>query len=267
MTPETVLVSIMAVNNEVGVAQDIGAFGKLCKERKVLFHTDAAQMVGKLDIDVKAMNVSMLSLSGHKLYGPKGVGALYVSKRPRVRLEPIISGGGQERGLRSGTLPSPLAIGLGAACQVAQEEMETDHARIKYLSDKFKTRVTNALEKVVLNGSEDSNYPGILNMSFAGVEGESLLMRLPGISLSSGSACTSASLEPSYVLRAMGSDVDLAHSSLRFGIGRFTTEEEMDFTAEELINAVNDLRDLSPLWDMIQEGIDLKSIQWGGGHH
>jgi len=267
MTPETVLVSIMAVNNEVGVAQDIGAFGQLCKDRKVLFHTDAAQMVGKLDIDVKAMNVSMLSLSGHKLYGPKGVGALYVSKRPRVRLEPIISGGGQERGLRSGTLPSPLAIGLGAACQVAQEEMETDHARIKYLSDKFKTRVTNALEKVVLNGSEDSNYPGILNMSFAGVEGESLLMRLPGISLSSGSACTSASLEPSYVLRAMGSDVDLAHSSLRFGIGRFTTEEEMDFTAEELINAVNDLRDLSPLWDMIQEGIDLKSIQWGGGHH
>jgi len=267
LTPETVLVSIMAVNNEVGVQQDIAAFGALCKSKKVHFHTDAAQMVGKIPIDVKAMNISMMSLSGHKIYGPKGIGAIYVSKRPRVRLEPLISGGGQERGLRSGTLPSPLAIGLGAACQVAHEEMENDHQRIKYLSDKFRNRVMSQLEKVVLNGSEESNYPGILNMSFAGVEGESLLMRLPGVSLSSGSACTSASLEPSYVLRAMGSDVDLAHSSLRFGIGRFTTEEEIDFTADELIKAVNGLRDISPLWDMIQEGIDLKSIQWGGGHH
>ena len=204
--------------------------GQLCKDRKILFHTDAAQMIGKLPIDVNAMNISMMSISGHKIYGPKGVGAIYVRRRPRVRLEPLISGGGQERGLRSGTLPHFLAIGMGAACRVAAEEMENDHARIKRLSgrrafyfcdskkilDKFRTRVESELEKVVLNGSVEHNYPGILNMSFAAVEGESLLMSVPGVALSSGSACTSASLEPSYVLRSIGADVDLAHSSIRY---------------------------------------------------
>jgi len=266
MRKDTVLVSIMGVNNEIGVLQDLHGIGQLCKDKKVLFHTDAAQMIGKLPIDVNAMNISMMSISGHKIYGPKGVGAIYVRRRPRVRLEPLISGGGQERGLRSGTLPHFLAIGMGAACRVAAEEMENDHARIKRLSDKFRTRVESELERTVLNGSVEHNYPGILNMSFAAVEGESLLMSVPGVALSSGSACTSASLEPSYVLRAVGADVDLAHSSIRFGIGRFTSEEEIDYTADELIKNVKRLRDLSPLWDMLQEGIDLKSIQWGSGH-
>lgn len=268
ITPNTILVSIMAVNNEIGVLQDLKGIGAICKSRKVLFHTDAAQMIGKLPIDVKEMGISLMSISGHKIYGPKGIGALYISRRPRVRLEPIISGGGQERGYRSGTLPHFLTIGLGAACEVASQEMAADHERIKYLSEKFKSKVESELTHVVFNGSEEYNYPGILNLSFNAVEGESLLMSLPGVALSSGSACTSASLEPSYVLRAIGSDVDLAHSSIRFGIGRFTTEAEIDYTAEELIKHVNRLRDLSPLWDMLQEGIDLKSIQWGGqpGH-
>jgi len=268
MTPNTILVSIMAVNNEIGVLQDLKGIGAICKSRKVLFHTDAAQMIGKLPIDVKEMGISLMSISGHKIYGPKGIGALYISRRPRVRLEPIISGGGQERGYRSGTLPHFLTIGLGAACEVASQEMVADHERIKYLSEKFKSKIESELTHVVFNGSEEYNYPGILNLSFNAVEGESLLMSLPGVALSSGSACTSASLEPSYVLRAIGSDVDLAHSSIRFGIGRFTTEAEIDYTAEELIKHVNRLRDLSPLWDMLQEGIDLKSIQWGGqpGH-
>jgi len=263
---DTSIVSIMAVNNEIGVSQDIEGIGALCKAKGAIFHTDAAQAIGKIPLDVRKMNIGMMSISGHKIYGPKGVGALYVRRRPRVRLQPLMSGGGQERGLRSGTLPHNLVVGLGEACHIAGQEMAEDHARISELTKRFKEKISS-LEKVVFNGDEENGYPGILNLSFAAVEGESLLMSLSGIALSSGSACTSATLEPSYVLRAIGSDIDLAHSSIRFGIGRFTTEEEVDFTAEQLVYHVNRLRDLSPLWDMLQEGIDLKSIQWGSGAH
>lgn len=263
--PDTGLVSIMAVNNEIGVMQDVQAIGELCRKNKIRFHTDAAQAIGKTPIDVKKMNIDLMSLSGHKIYGPKGVGALYVSRKPRVRLDPIISGGGQERGLRSGTLPHNLAIGLGEACRIAQQEMEADKEHCRKLNKRFRERISS-LSHVTFNGDEQGGMENILNLSFAAVEGESLLMSLSGIALSSGSACTSASLEPSYVLRAIGSDVDLAHSSIRFGLGRFTTEEEVDYTADMLVHHVNRLRDLSPLWDMLQEGIDLKSIQWGAHH-
>jgi len=263
--PDTSIVSIMAVNNEIGVAQNLHEIGALCKKNGVLFHTDAAQAVGKIPLDVKEMNVAMMSISGHKIYGPKGIGALYVRRKPRVRLEPMMSGGGQERGYRSGTLPHNLVVGLGEACRIAGEEMEADHLRICQLVERFKSKISS-LEHVTYNGDKEGGIPNILNLSFAAVEGESLLMSLSGIALSSGSACTSATLEPSYVLRAIGADVDLAHSSIRFGFGRFTTEEEVDYTAEQLVHHVNRLRDLSPLWDMLQEGIDLKSIQWGSHH-
>lgn len=263
--PDTSIVSIMAVNNEIGVAQNLQEIGALCKKNGVLFHTDAAQAVGKIPLDVKEMNIAMMSISGHKIYGPKGIGALYVRRKPRVRLEPMMSGGGQERGYRSGTLPHNLVVGLGEACRIAGEEMEADHLRISQLVERFKSKISS-LEHVTYNGDKEGGIPNILNLSFAAVEGESLLMSLSGIALSSGSACTSATLEPSYVLRAIGSDVDLAHSSIRFGFGRFTTEEEVDYTAQQLVHHVNRLRDLSPLWDMLQEGIDLKSIQWGGHH-
>ncbi|KAF6005211.1 cysteine desulfurase [Cyanidiococcus yangmingshanensis] len=259
---DTALVSVMAVNNEIGTRQPIAEIGQLCRERKVFFHCDAAQAVGKIPINVEEMKIDLLSISGHKIYGPKGVGALYVRRRPRVRLEPIINGGGQERGLRSGTLPTPLVVGLGAACQVAEQEMERDHAHVVRLSKRLFDGIVERIPHVKLNGSREYGYPGCLNFSFAYVEGESLLMALKTIAVSSGSACTSASLEPSYVLRALGVDEELAHTSIRFGIGRFTTETEIDYAVHMAEKHVQRLRDMSPLWEMVQEGIDLKSIQW-----
>lgn len=260
--PETSLISVMAVNNEIGVRQPIEEIGKICRKRKVFFHTDAAQAVGKIPVNVNEMNIDIMSISGHKIYGPKGVGALYVRRRPRVRLEPLQSGGGQERGLRSGTVPAPLAVGLGAACELAKMEMSYDHKYISELSDRLIKGITSKLTDVIRNGDPVAWYPGCVNFSFAYVEGESLLMALKDVALSSGSACTSASLEPSYVLRAIGTSEDLAHSSIRFGIGRFTTKEEIDYTVENTIRHVMRLREMSPLWEMVQEGIDLKSIKW-----
>ncbi|KAG2206298.1 hypothetical protein INT47_007312 [Mucor saturninus] len=260
--PDTALVSIMTINNEIGVMQPIEEIGKLCKSRKVFFHTDAAQAVGKVPLDVNAMNIDLLSLSGHKLYGPKGIGAIYVRRRPRVRLEAVQSGGGQERGLRSGTVPHPLVVGLGEACKIANEEMKYDHDRIAKLSKRLIDGIQSQVEEVYRNGDPDHNYPGCVNLSFSYVEGESLLMALKDIALSSGSACTSASLEPSYVLRALGADDEMAHSSIRFGIGRFTTDEEIEFVIKRVTQHVHRLREMSPLWEMVQEGIDIKSIQW-----
>ncbi|KAK1800004.1 hypothetical protein P4O66_006505 [Electrophorus voltai] len=260
--PDTSLVSIMTVNNEIGVKQPIKEIGRICRAKNVFFHTDAAQAIGKIPINVSDLKVDLMSISGHKIYGPKGVGALYVRRRPRVRIEPLQSGGGQERGLRSGTVPTPLVVGLGAACQIAQQEMEYDHGRVSELANRLVQRIMSDVPYVILNGDAEQRYPGCINLSFAYVEGESLLMALKDVALSSGSACTSASLEPSYVLRAIGTDEDLAHSSIRFGIGRFTTEEEVDYTAEKCIQQVKRLREMSPLWEMVQEGIDLKNIQW-----
>ena len=262
ITSETGLVSVMTVNNEIGVVQPVTQIGQLCRDRGVFFHTDAAQAVGKIPMDVNRMGIDLMSISGHKLYGPKGVGALYVRRKPRVRIEALQSGGGQERGIRSGTLPTQLTVGLGAACEIAMNEMQYDSRRIRMLSDRLVNGISNNLSHVIRNGDVERSYPGCVNLSFAAVEGESLLAALKDIALSSGSACTSASLEPSYVLRAIGSDEDLAHSSIRFGIGRFTTEQEVDYTINRTIYHVNRLRELSPLWDMIQEGVDLKSIQW-----
>lgn len=267
MRDDTVLVSIMAVNNEIGTRQPIEEIGALCRSKKIFFHTDAAQMVGKMDINVDDMKVDLMSISGHKVYGPKGIGALYVRRRPRVRLEPIFSGGGQERGLRSGTLPHFLCVGLGAACELAQKEMPYDKEWITYLSNKLENGIKERIPDVIQNGDPEHRYVGCLNYSFAYVEGESLLMALKNIAVSSGSACTSASLEPSYVLRALGVDDELAHSSLRFGIGRFSTEEEVDFVLDLLEKHVSRLREMSPLWEMVQEGIDLKAIQWSQDAH
>ena len=266
---DTILVSVMAVNNEIGTLQPIAEIGELCRSRKIIFHCDAAQMLGKMPIDVDEMKIDLMSMSSHKIYGPKGIGALYVRRRPRVRLEPIMSGGGQERGLRSGTLPHHLCVGFGAACALAEKEMDYDHEWITYLSEKLQKGIEEHIPDVVRNGDPAHNYNGCLNYSFAYVEGESLLMSLKNIAVSSGSACTSASLEPSYVLRALGVDDELAHSSLRFGIGRFTTEAEVDFVLELLQKHVQRLREMSPLWEMVQEGIDLKEIQWtqDAGHH
>jgi len=260
--PDTGLVSIMTVNNEIGVIQPVADIGKICRSKKVFFHTDAAQAVGKIPLDVNSMNIDLMSISGHKVYGPKGVGALYVRRRPRVRVEPLMSGGGQERGLRSGTVPTPLAVGLGAACELASNEMEYDHSHVSRLSELLVSGMTEQLDKVVRNGGPESCYPGCVNLSFFCVEGESLLMALKDVALSSGSACTSASLEPSYVLRALGAEDDMAHSSIRFGIGRFTSEEEVRYTVQRTVKEVERLREMSPLWDMVQEGIDLKTIQW-----
>ncbi|XP_031617218.1 cysteine desulfurase, mitochondrial [Contarinia nasturtii] len=262
MTPDTSLVSIMTVNNEIGVMQPISEIGKLCKSKNVFFHTDAAQAVGKIPINVNESHISLMSISGHKVYGPKGIGALYVRRRPRVRVEALQSGGGQERGLRSGTVPTPLCVGIGAACEIAAKEMSYDHEWMEYLSKILIDRINVALPQVIRNGDPNETYPGCVNLSFAFVEGESLLMALKDVALSSGSACTSASLEPSYVLRAIGADEDLAHSSIRFGIGRFTTKEEIEYIADKCIKHVQRLREMSPLWEMSQEGIDIKSIQW-----
>merc|ERR1719419_719873 len=262
LRPTTSLVSVMTVNNEIGVVQPITEIGKLCRSNKTFFHTDAAQAVGKIPLDVNKMNIDLMSISGHKLYGPKGVGALYVRRRPRVRVEPIQSGGGQERGLRSGTVPTPLCVGLGTACEVAKNEMYNDHQHVTRLANKLVQGISSALPNVIRNGDAEQTYNGCINLSFHCVEGESLLMALKDIAVSSGSACTSASLEPSYVLRAIGADEDLAHSSIRFGIGRFTTDEEVDFTVERTIKEVTRLREMSPLWEMIQDGVDIKTIQW-----
>ncbi|KAL7553039.1 hypothetical protein ACHAWF_016282 [Thalassiosira exigua] len=267
MREDTLLVSVMAVNNEIGTRQPIEEIGRACRKRKVLFHTDAAQMLGKLPIDVNEMNIDLMSLSSHKVYGPKGIGALYVRRRPRVRLEPLFSGGGQERGLRSGTLPHALCAGFGAACELAEREMDIDDAWVRRLSDKLCRGIEERIPMVTRNGHPEARYPGCVNYSFAYVEGESLLMALKNVAVSSGSACTSASLEPSYVLRALGVDDELAHGSLRFGVGRFTAEEEVDFLLDLLEEHVGRLREMSPLWEMVQEGIDLKSIQWSQDAH
>ncbi|EGC47798.1 cysteine desulfurase [Histoplasma capsulatum var. duboisii H88] len=259
--PETALVSIMTVNNEIGVIQPVKEIGALCRSKRVFFHTDAAQAVGKIPIDVNEWNVDLLSISGHKIYGPKGIGACYVRRRPRVRIDPIITGGGQERGLRSGTLAPHLAVGIGEACRIAKEEMEYDAKRIKALSKRLLDGLLS-MEHTSLNGDPEKHYPGCVNVSFAYVEGESLLMALKDIALSSGSACTSASLEPSYVLRALGNSDESAHSSIRFGIGRFTTESEIDYVLKAVRERVSFLRELSPLWELVQEGVDLNTIEW-----
>jgi cysteine desulfurase len=263
ITDKTVLVSIMLANNETGVLQPIAEIGRICHEKKVLFHTDATQALGKVPIDVQAMNIDLMSLSAHKIYGPKGVGALYVRRRkPRVRLTPQIHGGGHERGNRSGTLNVPGIVGFGAAVRIAQTSMAEEGQRIRELRDYMRDRLMSEIPNVVLNGHPERMLPGHLNISFAYIEGESLLMALKDVALSSGSACTSASLEPSYVLRAMGLDDEMAHSSLRMTIGRFTTKAELDHVIELLKKNVARLRDMSPLWEMVQEGIDLNSIQW-----
>eukprot|EP00924_Labyrinthula_sp_SR-Ha-C_P009332 snap_masked-scaffold_2-processed-gene-20.20-mRNA-1 protein AED:0.06 eAED:0.06 QI:0/-1/0/1/-1/1/1/0/447 len=264
----TSLVSIMGVNNEIGVVQPLEKIGQLCKEHKVFFHSDCAQMAGKMPLDVKQMNINLMSISSHKMYGPKGIGALYVQRKPRVRVEPLFSGGGQERGLRSGTLAPFLCVGMGKAAELCEQELSKDMMHVSRLSQKLLDGIQGQLEHVTINGSDKvtERYPGCINLSFAGVEGESLLMALKSMSVSSGSACTSASLEPSYVLRAIGVDEENAHTSIRFGIGRFTTEEEVDFVVDEVVKNVNRLREMSPLWEMIQDGIDLKTIQWTQDH-
>lgn len=260
--PDTGLVSVMAVNNEIGVIQPMEEIGEICKEFKIPFHTDAAQALGKIPIEVDKWNVSLMSLSGHKVYGPKGVGALYMRRRPRIRVEPQMNGGGQERGIRSGTVPTPLVVGFGAACEIAKKEMEYDQKRITELQERMLNGIREKLDFVVVNGSTERRYPGNLNLSFAYVEGESLLMGLKEVAVSSGSACTSASLEPSYVLRALGVDEDMAHTSIRFGIGRFTTEAEIDRAVQLTVQQVKKLRDMSPLYEMVKDGIDIKNIQW-----
>ena len=262
--PDTSLVSIMHVNNEIGVIQDIKAIGDICRERKVLFHTDATQSVGKLPINLAELNVDLLSMSSHKLYGPKGIGALYVRRKPRVRLEAIIHGGGHERGMRSGTLPVHQIVGMGEAYRIAKEEMANEMARLTALRDRLYNGL-KVIEETYVNGSMEHRIGSNLNISFNFVEGESLMMALRDIAVSSGSACTSASLEPSYVLRALGRNDELAHSSIRFTLGRWTTEEEIDYTISLMNSAVQKLRDLSPLWDMFKEGIDLNTIEWS--HH
>ncbi len=258
---DTIVVSIMHVNNEIGVIQDIDAIGEICRDRKIVFHVDAAQSAGKIDIDVEKTKVDLMSFSAHKIYGPKGIGALYVRRKPRVRLEAQMHGGGHERGLRSGTLATHQIVGMGEAFRIAREEMAGDEARIRKLRDRLWNAISD-MEEVYLNGDMDQRIPGNLNVSFNFVEGESLIMALKDMAVSSGSACTSSSLEPSYVLRALGRNDELAHSSIRFTIGRFTTEEEIDHVAGLLKEKVGKLRDLSPLWDMYKEGIDLDSVQW-----
>ena len=258
---DTVVVSVMHVNNEIGVVQDIGAIGKMTRERGIILHVDAAQGAGKIPIDVHEMQVDLMTLSAHKIYGPKGIGALYICRKPRVRLEAQMHGGGHERGLRSGTLPTHQIVGMGEAFRLAREDMAEESARIRALRDRLWDGL-NKMEEVYLNGDLEQRVPGNLNVSFNFVEGESLIMALKDVAVSSGSACTSASLEPSYVLRALGRNDELAHSSLRFTIGRFTTEEEIDYTVALIEQAVQRLRDLSPLWEMYQEGVDLDSVQW-----
>ncbi|MCU8406594.1 IscS subfamily cysteine desulfurase [Vibrio vulnificus] len=264
MRDDTVLVSIMHVNNEIGVIQDIEAIGELCRSRKIIFHVDAAQSAGKVAIDVQKLKVDLISLSAHKIYGPKGIGALYVRRKPRIRLEAQMHGGGHERGFRSGTLPTHQIVGMGEAFRIAKLDMEKDYQHALALRNRLLDGVKD-MEAVTINGDLEQRVPHNLNISFAFVEGESLLMSLKDLAVSSGSACTSASLEPSYVLRALGLNDELAHSSIRFSFGRFTTEEEIDYAIEQIRVAVEKLRDMSPLWDMYKEGIDLNTVEWA--HH
>ncbi len=263
LTDKTILVSIMAANNEIGTLQPIKDIGRLCKKKGVLFHTDAVQAVGKVPVDVEDMSIDLLSLTAHKLYGPKGIGALYVRRKdPRVRLDAMMDGGGHERGMRSGTLPVPGIVGMGLACDLARQEMPAEAQRLIRLREKLNAGITSQLEEVYLNGHPTQRLPGNLNLSFAYVEGEGLMMGIKDVAVSSGSACTSASLEPSYVLKALGLGDELAHSSIRFGLGRFTTEDEIDYVINDVVRAVTHLRDMSPLYEMHKQGIDLKSVQW-----
>ncbi len=265
ITDKTLLISIMGVHNEIGVIQPLEKIGSLCRKHEVFFHTDCAQAVGKMELDVEKMNIDLMSISGHKIYAPKGVGALYIRRKPRVRISSMISGGGQERGMRSGTLSPALCVGLGEACKIYNEEMDKEHK----LLTSFKLLMLNGIRKscadVYLNGSEEHRVPGNLNLSFAYVEGESLMMGIKNLAVSSGSACTSASLEPSYVLKALGVQEELAHTSLRIGFGRFTTENEVKYATDVIVKEVIRLRELSPLWEMAQEGVDISKIKWA--HH
>lgn len=263
ITDRTVLISMMLVNNEIGVIQPVEEVGRIAKERGILFHCDATQGVGKIKVDVQSMGIDLLSFTAHKLYGPKGIGALYVRrKNPRVRLAPMMDGGGHERGMRSGTLNVPGIVGFGRACEIAMEVMEEEAARLLSLREKLRKGIMDSLEEVYLNGHPTRRMPGNLNLSFAYVEGESLLMGLKEIALSSGSACTSATLEPSYVLQALKVSPELAHSSIRFGLGRFNTEEEVDYVIGRVIETVNRLREMSPLYEMAKEGVNLKEVKW-----
>lgn len=266
LTNRTILVSVMLANNEIGTVQPLREIGGLVKEHGALFHTDAVQGIGKIPFDVNDVQADLVSLTAHKLYGPKGVGALYVRRKPRVRLEAQMDGGGHERGLRSGTLNVPGIVGFGRACEIARQEMAAETARIASLRDRLEDGLLGALPHVFRNGSRTHRLPGNSNLSFAYVEGEGLLMALSGVALSSGSACTSASLEPSYVLRALGIGEELAHTSIRFGLGRFTTEEEVDFVLRLTIEKVRFLREMSPLWEMVQQGVDLQRIEWTVAH-
>ena len=261
LRPDTILVSVMYVNNEIGVIQDIPAIGELCRARGIVFHVDSAQATGKVEIDLSTLKVDLMSFSGHKTYAPKGVGALYVRRKPRVRLEAQMHGGGHERGLRSGTLPTHQIVGMGEAFRIAKAEMATENERIRMLRDRL-WKGLSQIEEVYVNGDMERRVPHNLNVSFNFVEGESLIMAIKDVAVSSGSACTSASLEPSYVLRALGRSDELAHSSIRFSVGRFTTEEEVDYAVELLQRKVAKLREMSPLWEMHQDGIDLNSVQW-----
>jgi cysteine desulfurase len=266
MTPKTVVVSIMLANNEIGVVQDVNAIGAAIKAKnpKTLFHIDAVQGAGKVPFDVEQAKADLVSLSAHKMYGPKGIGALWVRRKPRIRIDPLIDGGGHERGMRSGTLPVPMIVGFGKAAELAREEREAEAIRLGALRDRLYRSISSRLPETYVNGSMEPAHrlPGNLNISFAFVEGESLLMALKDVAVSSGSACTSASLEPSYVLRALGTGDELAHSSIRFGLGRFNTEEQVDFVVDLVVKSVERLRSLSPLWEMHQDGIDIASIQW-----
>ncbi len=266
LTPKTILASVMLANNEIGVVQPLVEIGALCRKKGVLFHTDAVQGVGKIPFDVNAMNVDLASLTAHKIYGPKGVGALYVRRKPRIRLTAQMDGGGHERGMRSGTLNVPLIVGFGKAAEICKVEMASEAERVGALRDRLQDKLTRSLELTEINGSVAHRLPGNLNISFAYVEGEAMMMAIKDVAVSSGSACTSASLEPSYVLRALGVEEELAHSSIRFGLGRFTTEAEVDYVADLVIQKVNKLREMSPLYEMAREGIDLKSIQWAEAH-
>ncbi len=258
---DTTLVSLMHINNEIGVINDIDKIGDLCRENGVIFHVDAAQSAGKINIDLSSLKVDLMSFSAHKIYGPKGIGALYVRRRPRIRLQPLFHGGGQERGIRAGTLPTHQIVGMGEAFKIAMNEMTKDHEKISSHRDTL-WKGLNDMEEIYVNGSVDTGYPGIFNLSFNYVEGESLIMALKNIAVSSGSACTSASLEPSYVLRAIGRPDELAHSSIRFSFGRFTTKDEVDSTVELVKDSVSQLREISPLWEMYQDGVDLDKIEW-----
>jgi cysteine desulfurase len=261
LRPDTVLVSVMLVNNEIGVIQDIAAIGEICRDKGILFHVDAAQATGKVAIDLQQFKVDMMSFSAHKTYGPKGIGALYVRRKPRVRIEAQMHGGGHERGMRSGTLPTHQIVGMGEAFRLAQEEMVQENERIRMLRDRL-LKGLMTMDEVHVNGDMEQRVPHNLNLSFNFVEGESLMMAVKDVAVSSGSACTSASLEPSYVLRALGRSDELAHSSIRFSIGRFTTVEEVDYAIDLLKNKIGKLRELSPLWEMYQDGVDLNSVQW-----